>query len=130
MTVDSHCHLADEAFAADLDAVVARATAAGVDRALCILSADEPAELARAPVVKAAWPAIRFATAIHPHRAGAYAGQLDQAAALVREAMRVSAADVVGEIGLDYYYQHAPHDVQQAVFAAQVGVARELGRPV
>ena len=52
--IDSHCHLADAVFAADLHEVVARARAAGVARALCILSADEPDEVARAAQVKAA----------------------------------------------------------------------------
>ena len=52
-------------------------------KALCILSADESPELARAPALRTAWPAVRFATAIHPHRAGAFAGKPDRAAAIV-----------------------------------------------
>jgi len=61
--IDSHCHLADAAFAEDLPAVVQRAREAGLGTALCILSADEPDEMARAAVVGAAWPGVAFALA-------------------------------------------------------------------
>ena len=130
ITVDSHCHLADEAFAPDLDAVVRRAQDAGVQSALCILSADEADELARARVVAAAWPAVRFAAAIHPHRSGAYAGRRDEAADVARRAVDATGAVAVGEIGLDYHYDFSPRDVQREVFEAQLGVALERKLPV
>jgi TatD DNase family protein len=130
VAVDSHCHLADEAFVGDLEAVVARAVSAGVTEALCVLAADEPEEMARATTVKAAWPAVRFATAVHPHSAGAYAGRPEAAAAVAREAVRSVDAVLVGEIGLDYHYDFAPKDVQREVFAAQIGLAVDLDRPV
>jgi len=128
--IDSHCHLADEAFAADLSEVVARAQAAGVQGALCILSADEPEEVARAGQVRDAWPAVRFAAAIHPHRTGAYAGRAEHAARLTRDTAVSTTAVAIGEIGLDYHYDFSPRDVQRAVFVAQIGVALELDRPV
>jgi len=128
--VDSHCHLADEAFEKDLPSVVARATAAGVGAALCILSADEPAEIDRARQVSAAWPALRFAAGVHPHRAAAYAGRPADAARVAKEAARLSSAVAIGEIGLDYHYDFAPRDVQQAVFTAQIEAAVESGTPV
>jgi TatD DNase family protein len=128
--IDSHCHLADEAFATDLEAVVARANVAGVATALCILSADEPDELARAATVAASWPEIKFAAAIHPHRAGAYQGRIDDAVRVTREAASGADAVAIGEIGLDYHYDFAPRDVQRAVFAAQVALAVETSRPV
>jgi TatD DNase family protein len=128
--IDSHCHLADEKFVADLDAVVARAQAAGVTTAMCILSADEPDELARAERAASAWPAMKFAAAIHPHRAGAYAGRPDEAAQVTRAAVTARRASAVGEIGLDYHYDFAPRDLQREVFAAQVALAVELNLPV
>ena len=130
MIVDSHCHLADEKFAGDLDAVVARAQDAGVSRALCILSADEAGEVARAAVVRQAWPAVQFSAAIHPHRAGAYAGRVADASRITREAAEASNAVAIGEIGLDYHYDFAPRDVQAEVFAAQIAVALERDAPV
>ena len=128
--IDSHCHLADEAFVADLAAVAARARAAGVEAAMCILSADEAPELARVEPVRAAWPEVRFAAAIHPHRAGAYAGRAADAAAVTGSAVDAANAVAVGEIGLDYHYDFAPKDVQRDVFAAQVNLAVERGLPV
>src|SRR5262249_49757232 len=128
--IDSHCHLADVAFAADLPDVVSRAQAAGVARLVCILSADEPEEVARASVVRAAWPAVQFAAAVHPHRSGAYAGGAAGAADATRAAVRSASAVLVGEIGLDYHYDFSPRTVQRDVFAAQVELALELGLPV
>ncbi len=128
--IDSHCHLADEAFAADLPEVVQRAQAAGLSTALCILSADDETELARAAVVREAWPAILFSTGVHPHRAGAYAGRPQDAAQATRAAVTAVGAVAVGEIGLDYHYDFAPREVQRDVFAAQVDLAVELGHPV
>jgi TatD DNase family protein len=128
--VDSHCHLADEAFGADLGAVVARAQQAGVQSALCILSADEKREVARAADVRSAWPAVRFAAAIHPHRAGSYAGRASEAARLTESAARAVGAVAIGEIGLDYHYDFSPRDAQHEVFAAQVALAVTLGKPV
>ncbi len=127
---DSHCHLADEAYLADLEAVVARAQAANVVAALCILSADDAAELGRVAAVRAAWPAVRFAAAVHPHRAGAYEGRAADAAAVTRAAVEAAGARAIGEIGLDYHYDFAPRPVQREVFAAQVGLALELDLPV
>jgi TatD DNase family protein len=73
---------------------------------------------------------IRFATGIHPHQAGEWAGRVEEASAAVRRALASCGGVAVGEIGLDYHYDFSPRDVQQAVFAAQVRLARELGLPV
>ena len=130
MLVDSHCHLADETFAADLVDVVARAKAAGIGAALCILSADEPDELTRAQVVAKAWPEVRFAAAVHPHRTGAYAGRPEEAARVTRQAADGANAVAIGEIGLDYHYDFSPRDVQRETFAAQIQTALDTSRPV
>lgn len=130
MLIDTHCHLADSAFAPDLPQVAERAREAGVRSALCILSADEPDEVARAATVSAAWSEVRFATGIHPHRAGAFAGRLPAAVEVLRSAMTSSDAVAVGEIGLDYHYDYAPRDVQREVFAIQLEAAAAAGRPV
>lgn len=128
--IDSHCHLADEAFEGDLDAAIARAREAGLSSALCILAAGDEAEAARASGVREKWPAVRFATGVHPHAASAFAGRPDAAADLTRAPAAAFAACGIGEIGLDYHYDFAPRDVQQQVFAAQLALARALDRPV
>ncbi len=128
--IDSHCHLADEAFEADLDATITRAQAAGVTEALCILSAGDEAEAVRARGVETRWPAVRFATGVHPHSAGHFAGRAEASAEVTRSHAAAFGACGVGEIGLDYHYDFAPRDVQQAVFAAQLALARAERLPV
>ena len=128
--IDSHCHLAGEEFTGDLEAVATRAREAGVATALCILEAEDSAELARAPVVRTAWGDMRFATGIHPHHAGKFAGRVDAAVETVREAIDRTGACGLGEIGLDYHYDFSPRDVQQEIFRAQIHLARERSLPI
>jgi TatD DNase family protein len=128
--IDSHCHLADEAFLPDLDDAIARAQTAGVTGALCILAAGDEPEAERARGVAAKWAAVRFATGVHPHAAGAFAGRPADAAETTRTHAAAFGACGIGEIGLDYHYDFAPRDVQQEVFAGQLALARELDRPV
>ena len=129
--IDSHCHLADEVFAEDLDAVIGRARAAGIEAALCILDASSPEEAERAVRVRAAWAAVRFATGVHPHHAGRYDGAVDGVVSAVTAAIDAQPAIcALGEIGLDYHYDFARRDVQQAVFAAQVEMAGARGLPI
>jgi TatD DNase family protein len=130
MIVDSHCHLADAVFADDLAAVVSRAEAAGVTGVLTIVSADEPDEVARVPIVRAAWPAVTFAAGVHPQRAGAFAGRAAEAAQTTSDVASAIDAVAIGEIGLDYHYDLAPRDVQREVFAGQVACAVRRDRPV
>ena len=128
--IDSHCHIAGEEFADDVEAVAARARAAGVETALCILESEEEAELTRADAVRAAWPGVSFATGIHPHHAGKFAGRIGEAVQTVERAIDRVAACGLGEIGLDYHYDFSPRDVQQEVFRAQIRLARRRGLPI
>jgi TatD DNase family protein len=129
--IDSHCHLADETFATDLDRVIARAREAGVERALVFLEADNAKEAAQAERVAGLWPEVRFSIGVHPHQAHQFADDPDRAAAVVREQFAATpSARAIGEIGLDYHYDFSPREVQQAVFRAQVRLARDLQRPV
>jgi TatD DNase family protein len=128
--IDSHCHLADEAFETDLDAVVERAREAGLTDVLCILAAGDESEAARARIVTDRWSDVRFATGVHPHAAAPYAERAADAAALTRANAKACAACAIGEIGLDYHYDFAPRDVQRDVFAAQLDLARELDLPI
>ena len=128
--IDSHCHLADEAFAGDLDAVVERAAQAGLTAAMCILSAGEEPELSAAGRIVAAWPAVRFSTGIHPHNAGAFAGRAGEVPDVLEGSIERVGAKAIGEIGLDYHYDFSPRDVQREVFAAQLAVARQRALPI
>jgi len=129
--IDSHCHLADHVFAADLPAVVERAKAAGLERALVILEAGNASEAAQARHLDELWPETRVSIGVHPHQAHRYSEDPPQAATVVREQFgHTPAARAIGEIGLDYHYDFSPRVVQQEVFRAQMRLARELGRPI
>jgi TatD DNase family protein len=129
--IDSHCHLADETFAKDLDEVVARARDAGVERVLVILEGGNAAEAAQAARLAQLWPETRFSVGVHPHQAHQFSDDPQRAVTVVREQLSATpAARAVGEIGLDYHYDFSPRDVQQQVFRGQVRLARELQRPI
>jgi TatD DNase family protein len=129
--VDSHCHLAGEAFETDLAAVVARARTAGLLHALVILNADDEQELTRAAAMPALWDGVRFATGVHPHNAGRFERDPDAAAAIVETALDTNPfCRAVGETGLDYHYDFAPRAAQQAVFAAQIRLALRRRLPL
>ena len=129
--IDSHCHLAGKEFAGDLDGVVARARDAGLTRCLVILGAEDDEEIAQAEVVAAAWPAVRFAVGVHPHQAHRFAAAPEVAADLVASRLaEIQGASAIGEIGLDYHYDFSPKEVQDAVFRAQLRLARERNLPV
>ncbi len=129
--IDSHCHLADETFAADLAEVIERSKGAGVERVLVILEAANPQEEAQAKTAHTLWPDLRVAVGVHPHHAKQFEGNALGAVEAVRmQLARLPFARAVGEIGLDYHYDHSPVPVQQAVFRAQIDLARELKLPV
>lgn len=129
--IDSHCHLAGEEFAADLEDVVARARNAGVVRCLVILAADDDREFEQADRVTRAWPEVRYAIGVHPHNAHKFADSPETAAALTANRLElVPSSRAIGEIGLDYHYDFSPRGVQQDVFRAQLRLARERELPV
>jgi TatD DNase family protein len=129
--IDSHCHLAGKEFASDLDAVVARARAAGLARCLVILGAEDDEEIVQAEAVKTAWPEVRFAVGVHPHQAHRFASAPEVAADLVASRLdEIPAVCAIGEIGLDYHYDFSPKEVQDAVFRAQLRLARDRNLPV
>jgi len=129
--IDSHCHIAGEEFASDLEAVIDRARAAGLSSALVILAADSDEEIAQWSRVHELWPETRAAVGVHPHHAHLFTANPEDAARLLeRRLVSLPEARAVGEIGLDYHYDFSPREVQQAVFRAQLRVARARDLPV
>jgi TatD DNase family protein len=129
--IDSHCHLADDAFVDDVTEVVGRARRAGLTHALCILAAESSIEAARAGALGELWPELRFGIGLHPHQAGQFEGRESEVAALVTRAIEANpSARAIGEIGLDYHYDFAPRAVQHEVFRTQIRLARQLGLPI
>ena len=122
--IDTHCHVQDPKFAEDRDEVITRARAAGVTEMVTI---SENLEESPATIETARRYGIRAAVGIHPHEAAKAPADLqERLQALLREPEVVA----VGEIGLDYYYDNSPRDVQARVMRAQLAVAREAGMPV
>jgi len=120
---DTHAHL--DACADPPAELVARARAAGVDRIVAVGSGLDScrATLAITHQEQGVWAAL----GIHPHQAGdADADGLDE----LRELLADERAVAVGETGLDFYRDYAPRDRQRALFARQLELAAELGKPV
>ncbi len=124
MLVDTHCHLADPAFDADRDVVVARAAAAGVGHVVVIGESPEAAE--RAIELARGDSHLSATVGVHPHIAHRWSPEL---ARWLRGALRTPEVVAAGEMGLDYHYDHSPRDVQQRVFDEQLAVAAECGLP-
>jgi TatD DNase family protein len=121
---DSHAHLDDRAFNADREEVLTASLAelAGVLNPGADLSSSRMA-------VEMAGRYANFYAAVgfHPHDAKSLIpGDEDKLAGWAAEAKVVA----IGEIGLDYYYDHSPREVQQAVFIRQLDLARQLKLPV
>jgi len=124
--VDSHCHIDMPQFDADRDAVVARARAAGVETMLIVGGVDAEAGHRRAVTVAEAL-GLPASAGVHPHEARlATTATYDELRGLARDQRIVA----IGEIGLDFHYDHSPRDVQRDVFRAQVRLARDVGLPV
>ena len=123
--IDIGSNLTHDSFAGDRDAVMARASDAGV-RAQIVTGADL-AGSAQAAALAAAHPGVLWSTAgTHPHHAHSFDAVRAELAALLRLPQVVAG----GECGLDYYRDFSPRDVQRAAFAAQLETAAAARKPV
>jgi TatD DNase family protein len=122
---DTHAHLHFPEFAGDLDAVLARARAAGVRRMLTI-GTDVATSCAAAALAQCE-PDVWAAVGIHPHEA---ADADDAALAEIERLASAPRVVAIGETGLDFFRDRAPREAQTRAFRAQVALARRLGKPV
>jgi TatD DNase family protein len=125
---DSHCHLDAGYFEEGADAVLSRARAAGIV-GFVVVGVGRDLAPARAAIDLARRDPDHVAAAvgIHPHDASTWS----YAAHAELEALaRAPEVVAVGEIGLDYHYEHSPRDVQARVFARLVALAREVKKPI
>jgi len=122
---DSHCHLDDERFNEDRAEVIAHLQEKGVTRCCCVGS-DLPSSH-RCIALAKEYDFICAAAGVHPHEAkDAPADYLDQ----LRELLQDPCTVALGEIGLDYYYDLSPRDVQKRVAQEQLELAFEMDMPV
>lgn len=122
--VETHCHL-DYLEADELAEVLERSRAVGIERIVTI--AVSPDNLATVRDLADSNDDVWATQGIHPHEAESFSGQV---AAAVREGASNSRIVAIGEIGLDYYYDHADRGVQRQVFEQQLAIAEELDLPV
>lgn len=122
---DSHAHVDDMAFNDDREDVINHAFAGGVTRILNP-GADIESSL-RAIDVAEKHPGIYAAVGVHPHDAkDVPANYLD----LLKDMTKSPKVVAIGEIGLDYHYDHSPRDVQKKVFVEQIALAKQLALPI
>ena len=123
--IDTHCHLSSSRYKRDRSQVMARARAAGVTHFIEV--GYDLATARRSTELAAAEPDVWATVGIHPHEVGsAPPGARGELERLCR-APRVVA---VGEVGLDFYRNLSPADVQREWFADQLALAAEAGLPV
>ena len=133
MYIDSHCHLEGPRFERDRPAVLQRAAAAGVEALLAIGNGSGPGtfecgiRLAEEHGRGAAPPRLYTTIGIHPHEAKV--ADDDALRELARLAQHPSVI-AWGEIGLDYWYDHSPREVQRSVFVRQMELARAARKPI
>jgi len=125
MLVDSHCHLDFPDFAAERDAVVARALGAGVGRMVTI--STRVRRFAEIRAIAEAYPQVYCSVGTHPHNA---AEEPDVTAdELVRLASHPKVV-AIGEAGLDYFYDHSPREAQASGLRTHIAAARMTGLPL
>lgn len=125
MLIDSHCHLDFPEFADELDAVVARARGAGIDRLVTISTrVRQQPELLE---ITQRFPDVYCSIGTHPHYAH------EEAHLGVAELVARTRADkvvAIGEAGLDYHYDNSPREAQERGFRTHIAAARETGLPL
>jgi TatD DNase family protein len=125
MLVDSHCHLDFPDFAADLDAIVERAAAAGVGRIVTI--STRARQLDKLLAIAERFSNVYCSVGTHPHNAHE---ELDITKDDLVARSRHPKVVAIGEAGLDYHYDFSPRDAQEEGFRRHIAAARETGLPL
>lgn len=127
MLIDSHAHIQGKEYAGEVEAVISRAREAGVDTVIAVGGAGDMSSNTEAIALAASYPNVYATVGMHPHDAKDVGEEeLNSLKELVSRPKVVA----VGETGLDYYYNHSPHDVQRRVFTRFIHMARETALPI
>ena len=127
MLIDSHAHIQGKQYANEVDAVIERARDAGVEKIIAVGGAGDMSSNTEAIALAAYYPNVYATVGMHPHDAKDVG---EEELRLLKELTAQSKVIAVGETGLDYYYNHSPHDVQRRVFTQFIHMAREAGLPI
>ena len=125
--LDSHAHLDDSAFDADREAVIDRARAAGLRYVMVAGGGTGPDHLDAPLAIAEGHDWIYASVGIHPHEAQHFT---DSHAEKILKLAQHPKVVAIGEIGLDYYYDHSPRDVQKQVLIRQMELAGGLKLPI
>jgi TatD DNase family protein len=125
MLVDSHCHLDFPDFADDLDAIVARAEAAGIERIVTISTRVKRIDALLA--IAQRFPNVYCSVGTHPHQADEEDGIPAERLIELTKHPKVVA---LGEAGLDYFYEHGSPEAQARGFRTHIAAARATGLPL
>ena len=125
MLIDSHCHLDFPDFAADLDAIVARAAAAGIGRMVTI--STRVRRLGELIAIAERFPNVYCSVGTHPHHADEEDGIAPDELVELTGHPKVVA---LGEAGLDYFYDNSSPEAQARGFRAHIAAARATGLPL
>ena len=125
MLIDSHAHLEMPDFKRDLEQVIQRARESGVGYIFTV--GTEKKDWKRALEIADSHPSIYAILGVHPHNAKEIE---DQTYPALRELCRNGKVRAYGEIGLDFFRNLSPRDIQLKRFREQIGLAKELGLPI
>lgn len=124
--IDTHCHINSEDLRPDAIAVITRARSSGVSKMIIVGCDYEDSCEAAAMAGDFSHFGLYASIGIHPHEAKRYTA-IPSAFRDIAVSSRVVA---LGEMGLDYHYDHSPRDVQKRMFELQLRFAEEMGMPV
>lgn len=128
--VDSHCHIDSEQFDSDRHEVINKAIEAGV-RTMLVVGTGEATNFenfSRVVRLAESYENIYCSIGVHPHDAKTFGK--NEEIELIKLAKSSKKVIGWGEIGLDYYYDHSPREIQKAVFVRQINIARQLNLPI
>ncbi|HSP67006.1 MAG TPA: TatD family hydrolase [Bryobacteraceae bacterium] len=125
--IDSHCHLDNSQFDPDREAVIERALAAGIERMVVIGTGEGPPDLEAGIRLADRYEPLYATVGVHPHDASKAGPETFRRLAELLKHPKVVA---LGEIGLDYHYDHSPREVQREVFLEQMRIAGESRKPI
>jgi len=127
MYIDSHAHLEGHRYDDDREQVIARARESGIEAIVAIGNGDGPENFDCGIKLAEKYDFIYATIGIHPHEAKlADQSAYDRMAQLLKRPKVIA----VGEIGLDYFYDHSPRDVQKRVFSQQMEIAQDAKLPI
>ena len=127
MLIDSHAHIQGKEYAGETEAVIARAREVGVATIIAVGGAGDMSSNNQAVALAAQFENVYATVGMHPHDAK------DVGAAELRSLRELASQPkvvAVGETGLDYYYNHSPHEMQRRVFAQFIHMARDTKLPI